>query len=90
MGKSCTLLVRGPNKHSLEQIKDAARDGLRAVKMALEDRALVPGAGAFEIAAHRMLMRRKQAVSGRAKLGVEVSSSLFIRLIYQLTLLPID
>mmetsp|Transcript_20942 Transcript_20942/g.30010 ORF Transcript_20942/g.30010 Transcript_20942/m.30010 type:complete len:543 (+) Transcript_20942:43-1671(+) len=71
MGKSCTLLVRGPNKHSLEQIKDAARDGLRAVKMALEDRALVPGAGAFEIAAHRMLMRRKQAVSGRAKLGVE-------------------
>eukprot|EP01036_Dinobryon_divergens_P025460 gene25460-34011_t len=70
-GKSCTLLVRGPNKHSLEQIKDAIRDGLRAAKGAMEDTALVPGAGAFEIAAHRMLLRRKNAVAGKAKLGVE-------------------
>jgi len=39
--------------------------------MALTDKCLVPGAGAFEIAAYRMLMRRKHAVTGRAKLGVE-------------------
>lgn len=71
LGKSCTLLIRGPNKHTIEQIKDATRDGMRALKMALEDQALVPGAGAFEVAAYRMLMRRKSAVSGRAKLGVE-------------------
>lgn len=70
-GKSCTILIRGPNKHTIEQIKDATRDGLRAIKNALEDRALIPGAGAFEVAAYRMLMRRKGAVSGRAKLGVE-------------------
>mmetsp|Transcript_13945 Transcript_13945/g.23250 ORF Transcript_13945/g.23250 Transcript_13945/m.23250 type:complete len:544 (-) Transcript_13945:252-1883(-) len=70
-GKSCTILIRGPNKHTIEQIKDATRDGLRAVKSALEDRALVPGGGAFEVAAYRMLMRRKSAVTGRAKLGVE-------------------
>mmetsp|Transcript_63196 Transcript_63196/g.131453 ORF Transcript_63196/g.131453 Transcript_63196/m.131453 type:complete len:544 (-) Transcript_63196:124-1755(-) len=70
-GKSCTILIRGPNKHTIDQIKDAVRDGLRAVKSALEDKALVPGAGAFEVAAYRMLMRRKAAVSGRAKLGVE-------------------
>ena len=31
----------------------------------------MPGAGAFEVAAYRMLMRRKAAVAGRAKLGVE-------------------
>ena len=31
------------------QIKDALRDGLRAVKNALDDQALVPGAGAFEV-----------------------------------------
>ncbi|RYY78397.1 hypothetical protein EON63_17795 [archaeon] len=30
---------------------------------------MVPGGGAFEIAAYRMLMRRKGAVSGKAKLG---------------------
>lgn len=70
-GKSCTMLLRGPNKHTIDQIKDATRDGLRAVKNTIEDRALVPGAGSFEIAAYRMLMRRKAAVSGKAKLGVE-------------------
>ncbi|GAB1296564.1 T-complex protein 1 subunit zeta-2 [Apodemus speciosus] len=34
---SVTLLVKGPNKHTLIQIKDALRDGLRAVKNAIED-----------------------------------------------------
>jgi T-complex protein 1 subunit zeta len=71
VGKSCTILLRGPNKHTIDQIKDATRDGLRAVKNAMEDACLVPGAGSFEVAAYRMLMRRKGAVSGRAKLGVE-------------------
>lgn len=70
-GKSCTILIKGPNKHTIEQIKDAVRDGLRAIKSALEDKALVPGAGAFEVAAYRMLSRRKTAVAGRAKLGVQ-------------------
>jgi len=70
-GKSCTILIRGPNKHTIDQIKDAVRDGLRAVKGALEDKAVVPGAGAFEIAASRMLHRRKNAVAGKAKLGVQ-------------------
>jgi len=70
-GKSCTLLIRGPNKHTIEQIKDATRDGLRAIAGVLMDRCLVPGAGAFEISAYRMLMRRKGSVAGRAKLGVE-------------------
>ncbi|GCB79292.1 hypothetical protein scyTo_0021280, partial [Scyliorhinus torazame] len=35
--RSVTLLLKGPNKHTLTQIKDAVRDGLRAVKNALED-----------------------------------------------------
>lgn len=35
--RSVTLLIRGPNKHTLTQIKDAVRDGLRAVKNAIED-----------------------------------------------------
>ncbi|KAI4814213.1 hypothetical protein KUCAC02_003416 [Chaenocephalus aceratus] len=48
--RSVTLLVKGPNKHTLTQIKDAVRDGLRAVKNAIEDGCVVPGAGAFEVA----------------------------------------
>lgn len=71
LGKSCTILIRGPNKHTMDQIQDATRDGLMAMKGAIDDAALVPGAGAFEIGASTMLMRRKEAVSGRARLGVE-------------------
>lgn len=70
-GRSCTILIRGPNKHTVDQLKDATRDGIRAIKGALEDKCLIPGGGAFEVAAYRMLMRRKNAVSGRAKLGIE-------------------
>jgi len=71
LGKSCTLLIRGPNKHTIDQIQDACRDGLMALKGALDDKCLVPGAGAFEVAAYRMLMNRKMAVQGRSRLGVE-------------------
>ncbi len=46
---SCTILIKGPSDYSLAQIKDAIRDGLRAVTNALADRAVVPGAGAFEV-----------------------------------------
>jgi len=69
--RSCTLLLQGPNTHTIDQIKDAVRDGLRAVKNAVEDRALVPGGGAFELAAAAHL---KDVVAkrtkGRPKLGV--------------------
>jgi len=32
-------------------IKDAIRDGLRSVKNVYDDKAVVPGAGSFEVAA---------------------------------------
>merc|ERR1712088_810068 len=48
--QSVTILMKGPNKHTLSQMKDAVRDGLRAVKNALEDGCVVPGAGAYEVA----------------------------------------
>lgn len=35
--QSVTILIKGPNKHTLSQIKDAVHDGLRAVKNAIED-----------------------------------------------------
>jgi len=75
---SCTILVKGQNPHTVNQVKDAIRDGLRAVKNAIEDESVVPGAGAFEIAAHHFLMRAAGAehteaypnIKGRVKLGV--------------------
>ncbi|KAI8914441.1 chaperonin Cpn60/TCP-1 family [Gorgonomyces haynaldii] len=69
--KSVTLLLTGPNSHTINQINDAVRDGLRAVKNAIEDRALVPGAGAFQIALHDHLVKFKSSVKGKAKMGVQ-------------------
>jgi len=69
---SCTILITGPNDHTIRQLKDAVRDGLRAVKNVVEDNCLIPGAGAFEAAAHLHLVNTfKPAVTGRAKLGVQ-------------------
>ncbi|CBZ24854.1 putative chaperonin TCP20 [Leishmania mexicana MHOM/GT/2001/U1103] len=69
-GKSCTLLVKGPNDHTIAQIKDAVRDGLRAVKNAFEASAVVAGAGAFEVALHDHLMKFADNVSGKQKIGI--------------------
>ncbi|XP_011923168.1 PREDICTED: T-complex protein 1 subunit zeta-2 isoform X5 [Cercocebus atys] len=68
---SVTLLVRGPNKHTLTQIKDAIRDGLRAIKNAIEDGCMVPGAGAIEVAMAEALVTYKNSIKGRARLGVQ-------------------
>lgn len=68
---SCTVLLRGPNKHTIMQMKDAVRDGLRAVKNTIEDGCVLPGAGGFEIAAYRHLKQFAEAtVTGKTKLGV--------------------
>ncbi|XP_042771261.1 T-complex protein 1 subunit zeta-2 isoform X3 [Panthera leo] len=69
--RSVTLLVKGPNKHTLTQIKDALRDGLRAIKNAIEDGCVVPGAGAVEVAIAEALVNYKHSVKGRARLGVQ-------------------
>jgi T-complex protein 1 subunit zeta len=69
--QSCTILIKGPNEHTIAQIKDAIRDGIRAVNNAIEDAGVVPGAGAFELVAHEALNKYKTQVKGRAKLGVQ-------------------
>ena len=45
--------------------------GLRAVKNAIEDKSVIAGAGAFEIAAHEVLQKFKLTVKGKARLGVQ-------------------
>ncbi len=69
--KSCTVLINGPNDHTIRQIKDALRDGLRAVRNVLEDGSVIAGAGAFEIAAFNDLMAYKKTLKGRVKLGID-------------------
>ncbi|KAJ1644062.1 T-complex protein 1 subunit zeta [Coemansia erecta] len=71
--RSVTILIKGPSAHVLQQIQDAVRDGLRAVKNAVEDRALVPGAGAFQIACRQHLLRPAflRTVRGKAQMGIK-------------------
>lgn len=70
--RSCTILIKGPNDHTITQIKDAVRDGLRAVKNAIEDGCVIPGGGAFEVAAAAHLRNvTMKKIEGRVKLGVE-------------------
>lgn len=69
--RSCCILIKGPNDHTIAQVKDAIRDGLRAVKNVFEDQAVVPGGGAFEVAAYSALQALKKEVAGKEKLGIE-------------------
>eukprot|EP00461_Guttulinopsis_vulgaris_P001595 UN01595 len=71
--RSCTILVNGPNDHTILQVKAALRDGLRAVANALEDQCVIAGAGAFELYAYNQLMKychSSQDVGGKIKIGI--------------------
>ncbi|KAL8742408.1 MAG: hypothetical protein Q9190_005104 [Brigantiaea leucoxantha] len=70
--KSVTLLIKGPNAHTIQQIHDAVRDGLRSVYNMIIDQSVVPGAGAFQIAcaAHLSSEEFRKQVKGKAKYGV--------------------
>jgi len=68
-----TLLIKGPNAHTITQIKDAVRDGLRSVYNMIVDKSVVPGAGAFQVAcaAHLQSEAFRKEVKGKAKWGVQ-------------------
>lgn len=69
--RSVTILMKGPNKHTLSQMKDAVRDGLRAVTNALEDKCVVPGAGAYEVAVNLAIKKGMEKIKGRTRLGMQ-------------------
>jgi len=69
---SCTVLIQGSTEHSIAQMKDALKDGMRGVQNVIEDEAVVPGAGAFEVAAHVHLEQFKKSIEGKPRLGVEI------------------
>lgn len=70
--KSVTLLIKGPNQHTISQITDAVRDGLRSVYNTIVDGCVVPGAGSFQVACatHLSSDAFKNTVKGKAKCGV--------------------
>jgi T-complex protein 1 subunit zeta len=75
---SGTLLLQGPNALTLGQLKDGVKDGLRAVKNAIEDQAVIPGAGAFELAAsihlRDVFIPNNTSISAKTTLGIRAFS----------------
>lgn len=71
--KSVTILIKGPNAHTIAQVKDAVRDGLRSVYNTIVDEYVVPGAGAFQVACAEHLKSDKfrQTIKGKTQWGVE-------------------
>ncbi|KAI0905435.1 T-complex protein 1 [Ustulina deusta] len=70
--KSVTLLIKGPNQHTITQVTDAVRDGLRSVYNTIVDKSVVPGAGAYQVACatHLKADAFSKTVKGKAKWGV--------------------
>ena len=67
--RSATILIRGPNSHTIKQIDDTVRDGIRAVGNTLMDKKLVPGAGAFQVALHHHLITNH--ARGKSRAGIQ-------------------
>ena len=70
-GDAVTLFVRGPTEMIAEELERSLTDALRAVEQALVDGAVVPGAGAAEVALARRIRSTATATNGRAQLAVE-------------------
>jgi len=69
--KSCSILLKGPSDYAIAMMKDAVRDGLRAVKNVMDDGAVVKGAGAFEVGCAEHLLKAAAKAEGKARIGVE-------------------
>ena len=67
-----TLVIKGPNAHTITQINDAVRDGLRSVYNMIVDKSVVPGAGAFQVACTARLTSDafRNQLRGKTKYGV--------------------
>jgi T-complex protein 1 subunit zeta len=79
--KAVSIIVTGMLDVTASLRESAVRDGLRALKHAIEDTKVLPGAGAVEIGLHLKLMNEfcKQ-VPGKARFGVEAFAEALLAL----------
>jgi len=69
--KSVTILLKGPDDHTIAILKEAVRDGSRAVANTIKDKCVIPGGGALELFFYSKLMEYKDTIEGKTKLGVQ-------------------
>lgn len=79
MHSSASILLRGPNEFSLDEMERSVHDSLCAVKRTLESGSIVPGGGAVETALHIYLEEYAGTVGSREQLAIgEFAQSLLV------------
>ncbi|KAJ9644706.1 chaperonin-containing T-complex alpha subunit Cct1 [Coniosporium tulheliwenetii] len=67
---SASIILRGPNDYSLDEMERSVHDALSAVKRTLESGRVVPGGGAVETALHIYLEEWATSVGSREQLAI--------------------
>ncbi|KAJ9632516.1 chaperonin-containing T-complex alpha subunit Cct1 [Taxawa tesnikishii (nom. ined.)] len=67
---SASIILRGANEYSLDEMERSVHDSLSAVKRALESGRVVPGGGAVETALHIYLEEWATSVGSREQLAI--------------------
>ncbi|KAL4958040.1 chaperonin Cpn60/TCP-1 family [Aspergillus filifer] len=76
---SASIILRGANEFSLDEMERSVHDSLCAVKRALESGSIVPGGGAVETALHMYLEEFAVTVGSREQLAIgEFAQSLLV------------
>jgi T-complex protein 1 subunit alpha len=76
---SASIILRGPNDYSLDEMERSIHDSLSVVKRTLESGRIVPGGGAVETALHVYLEEWATSVASREQLAIgEFAQSLLI------------
>ncbi|PLN77044.1 chaperonin complex component, TCP-1 alpha subunit [Aspergillus taichungensis] len=76
---AASIVLRGPNDFSLDEMERSVHDSLCAVKRTLESGSIVPGGGAVETALHIYLEEFAVTVGSREQLAIgEFAQSLLI------------
>lgn len=76
---SASILLRGPNEFTLDEMERSVHDSLCAVKRTLESGSIVPGGGAVETALHIYLEEYAGTVGSREQLAIgEFAQSLLV------------
>jgi T-complex protein 1 subunit alpha len=76
---SASIILRGPNDFSLDEMERSVHDSLCAVKRTLESGSVVPGGGAVETALHIYLEEFAGTVGSREQLAIaEFAQSLLV------------
>ncbi len=68
--KAVSLLIRGGTEHVIDEVERSVEDAIGVLKSAIEDKMIVAGGGAPEMALSKELMKYAEKLSGREQLAV--------------------